>query len=235
MDTELDRRMNLVRVEVASRLSSVFKKWTVEGDLVMGPGTLAVKVEDQHKLGPNHFDLGFILNRDRTDVPVLWDCAAGAGQTEANMIAMAVGMWASTTASAILEMQLQDGSLASHLGYDDPKGCKGWHVIHSPVKAVGVGKAPGNLQSWVMDTPLLPTLGPMVAAAFERPMLNGVKLLFGYGEGDIAEVRVNGIRHEPASRRLQFMQWPRANQPAFVRCYWLFVHKHDEPAGGTIQ
>ena len=59
-------------------------------------------------------------------------------------------------------------------------------------------------------------------------MVNGVKLLFGFAAGEIAEVRVNGVRNEPASLSLQSMDWPRASEAAFVRCYWLFVHKVDQ-------
>jgi len=235
MDTELEQRLSMVRAEVARRLSSVFKAWTVEGDTVLGPGTLAVRVEDQHKQGPNHFDLGFVLNRERSDVPILWDCVAGLGKTEANMIARAVDTWAMSTAATFLEMLVQDGSFASHFACDHPHGCRGWHVIHSPVTAFGLGTGPQDLQSWVGGTPLLPTLGPMVAAAFDRPMLNGVKIfLAGHDQNDVAEVRVNGVRHEPASRRLQYMQWPRTREPAFARCYWLFVHKQDVLMDGKL-
>jgi hypothetical protein len=63
MNTELKERLDLARAVLAQRLSSVYKTWTMEGDTVVGPGTLAVRVEDQHETGPNHFDIGFILNR----------------------------------------------------------------------------------------------------------------------------------------------------------------------------
>lgn len=228
MDTELEHRLGLARTEVARQLSSIFKEWDVAGDTVLGPGTFAIRVEDQHRLGPTHFDIGFVLNRERDDVPVLWDCTAGFGQNEEEIITRAVRNWAACTVPAILELVVQNGSFAAHLGYDDPKGCAGWHVILGPVTAFGAGVAPKELQSWVLDAPLLPSLGPMVASAFERPMLNGVKLLFGSAQDDIAEVRVNGVVHEAASRRLKLMKWPRASEAAFARCYWLFVHEHGQ-------
>ncbi len=224
MDAELEYRLGLVRTEIARQLSLIYKEWEVVGGKVLGPGTLAVRVEDQHKLGPTHFDIGFVLNRERDDVPVLWDCTAGIGRTEEEIISSAVRNWAECTVPAILELGAQNGSFASHLGYDDPKGCAGWHVIHGPVTGFGAGVAPNELQSWVLNTPLLPSLGPMVASSFERSTLNGVKLLFGFAQSDIAEVRVNGSLHEAASRRLKLMKWPRAVEPAFVRLYWLFVH-----------
>jgi hypothetical protein len=227
MGTELERRFALARAEVAKRLSSLYKTWTVMGDTVAGPGTLAIRVEDQHKLGPTHFDVGFVLNRDRSDIPVLWDCVAGLGRTDEEIVAWAIESWANSTVPAIIELLVQNGAFATHLGYDDPQGCAGWHVIHGPVTGFGKGDAPKNLQSWLLETPLLPSLGPMVAGAFPRPLLNGVKLLFGYAQDEVAEVRINGVAHEPASRRLRFMKWPRAKDAAFVRCYWLFVHNRE--------
>jgi hypothetical protein len=53
--------------------------WTVEGGMVKGPGKLAVRVEDRHQMGASHLDIGFVLNRERPKVPVLWDCVAGIG------------------------------------------------------------------------------------------------------------------------------------------------------------
>ena len=200
MDAELEQRLALARAEVAKRLSKMYKTWGVTGDLVVGPETLAIRVEDQHKVGPTHLDIGFVLNRDRSDVPVIWDCVAGVGKTEEGVISRAVETWATGTASTVLEMLVRDGSFASHFDYESPDGCPGWHVVHGPITAFGKGSAPKILQAWLADTPLLPTLGPMVASSFERPILNGVKLLFGFAQEDIAEVRVNGVVHEPASQ-----------------------------------
>jgi hypothetical protein len=224
MDQELDRRLSLVRTEVAQRLSSMYKSWAVVGDTVVGPGTLAVRVEDQHRVGPTHFDIGFVLNRDLGDVPVLWDCAAGIGQTETEIIRRAVDTWARSTVPTVLELGTRDGSFASHFSENDPDGCSGWHVIHGPVLAFGRGSAPDSLQSWALNASLLPTLGPLLVPSFERPTLNGVKILFGFGDGEIVEVRVNGVVNEAVGLRLKSMDWPRAADAAFARCYWLFVH-----------
>jgi hypothetical protein len=234
MDSQLEHRLGLARTEVARQLSSIYKEWEVVGNIVLGPGTLAVRVEDQHKMGVTHFDIGFVLNRDRDDVPVIWDCAAGVGRTEQEVISRAVETWATCTASTVLEMLVRNGSFASHFDYKNPDGCPGWHVVHGPIIAFGKGSAPKTLQSWLAATPLLPTLGPMVASAFERPILNGVKLLFGCAQDDIAEVRVNGAIHEPASRRLKSMKWPRQADAAFTRCYWLFVDNRDSDSPQII-
>lgn len=90
--------------------------------------------------------------------------------------------------------------------------------------AFGANEAPDILRDWGLANPLLPLLGPLVAQSFPRPYLNGVKLLFGCGGQDIAEVRVNGEYHEAASEYLRSLSWPRSASVAFARCYLLFVH-----------
>lgn len=222
-----EERLVLARAALALRLSATYKTWKVDGDTIVGPGTLAVRVEDQHRVGPNHFDVGFILNRERADAPVLWDCVAGLGRTEPEAIEHAVETWARSTLPVMLELGSQDGTFASHFGYNDPLGCSGWHVIHGPLLAFGNGVAPTDLQTWALNHPLLPILGPLASSLFERPLLNGVKVLFGFGTEDIAEVRVNGVCCEPATDRLKSLGWPRAPEAAFARCYFLFVNKHE--------
>jgi hypothetical protein len=50
-ETSDDRdRLLLARNIVAETLSTRFKTWRVVDELVVGPGTLAVKVDDQHRL-----------------------------------------------------------------------------------------------------------------------------------------------------------------------------------------
>lgn len=65
--------------------------------------------------------------------------------------------------------------------------------------------------------------------SFNRPTLNCVKLLFGFGSEDVAEVRINGEYDEASSQFLKELDWPRAENAAFARCYLLFVHA-EEPA-----
>ena len=196
--------------------------------MIAGPGTLGVRVEDQHQLGPNHFDIGFLVNRLRDDIPVLWDCVAGMGKTCPEVVDWAVRTWVRSTLPVMLELSAQDGTFADHFGPDDPEGCPGWHVIHGPVLAFGVGSAPDELQAWTLENPLLPILGPLVVGAFSRPELNGVKIVFGFGSEDTSEVRINGVCNKEASNCLRSLQWPRAKDLAFARCYYLFVHGHQE-------
>jgi hypothetical protein len=128
----------------------------------------------------------------------------------------------------MLELGSRDGTFADHYQHNDPQGCAGWHVIHGPILGFGIGAAPGSLQTWALKNPLLPIVGPIAAKAFDRPLLNGVKILFGFGTEQIAEVRINGVCNQEAGDRLMSLEWPRASEAAFVRCYLLFVHSEQE-------
>jgi hypothetical protein len=187
MSMNLQEKMDHARHLLAAKLSSIYKRWAVEGESVMGPGSLAVRVEDQHdQASANHLNIGFVLNRESNECLVLWDCVSGLGATS------------------------DEGP--------------GWHVIHGPWIAFGVGTAPDELQTWALQHPALPTIGPLTIEAFERPELNCVKVLFGCEDADIAEVLVNGLCTQNASERLKALAWPRSHDPAFARCFWLFVH-----------
>lgn len=217
-------KLEFARQLVAERLTATFKEWSVKGNLVRGPGTLDVLVEDHHQCGETHLDIGFVANRDRREIPVMWDCVAGIGPTQAEGLSRAVETWASSTLPVYLEFLTGDGSFADHFHADDPQGCVGWHVIHGPLIAYGVGNAPDELQSWALDHPLLPSVGKLASRTFERATLNYVKFMFGHGSDDIAEVRVNGEYDHAASEYLQSLPWPRSEEAAFARCYVLFVH-----------
>jgi hypothetical protein len=219
-----ETRLAIARAIMARRLSETFKEWRVEGNDVLGPGTLAVRVVDQHQLGRQHVDVGFVLNRDDPKVPIIWDCAAGVGSTDEEILACAIDIWMRSTFPVILELLKHDGSAASHFN-DGVRGCcPGWHVIHGPILAYGRGDAPKALQSWAVESSLLAKVGPVAAKGFDRKMLNGVKLLFGFGDGNVAEVRVNGVCDKDASECLAALGWPHSADAAFARLFFLFVH-----------
>src|SRR5438477_6278793 len=116
----MQEQMHRARHLIAARLSSVYKTWTVVGDLVSGPGTLEIRVEDQHQSGAVHLDIGFVLNRERADVPVLWDCVAGLGPTSDEALQWAVEEWATSTLPVFLELLNRDGSFADHFDSNYP-------------------------------------------------------------------------------------------------------------------
>ena len=61
----------------------------------------------------------------------------------------------------------------------------------------------------------------------------GVKAFFGGGHGvdgpvETAEVRVDGVHHEAASRVLAGLGWPRpAGGLSYARTFMLFVYRED--------
>lgn len=106
-------------VREMARLGQVF---TVDGEVVRGPGTTAVAVrEHPGDDGAGHVDLGYVLHLGRADAPVVWDCAAGLGKTEEEKLANAVRMWATTTASALVELAEGRGAHGDHA---DPRSCR---------------------------------------------------------------------------------------------------------------
>ena len=210
-----------VLTEIANRLSALtHREWSVEDDQVIGGGNQAVVLGEHEGQGPAHVDFGFVLNRDDASVPIIWDCTAGFGATERDILARAVESWCTCTAVVVIELLAQTGEYAEHFTGTDPHGLPGWHVIHGPILAFGHGDGPGVMQRWAVDNPLLPQLDGAMVAAFDRPVLNGVKLLFG---GDVAEVRVNGRGDEAASAALGSLAWPRLEPVSFARCFLLAV------------
>jgi hypothetical protein len=52
-----------------------------------------------------------------------------------------------------------------------------------------------------------------------------MKVLIRAGHPPVAEVRIDGERHEAASRALLAMDWPRDRAAGMARSYVLFVHR----------
>jgi hypothetical protein len=224
MSSDVRDKLAYARKVTAARLSEAYSYWQVEADIIAGPGSLEVRIEDRHECGESHLDIGFVLDRDRADIPVLWDCVSGWGSTGSAALSRAVETWASTTLPVLLEVLTRDGLFADHFHGNDPGGCHGWHVIHGPWIAIGTKEAPNTLQEWAVANPLLPVVGPVAARSFSRPDLNAVKLIFGSGEGEISEVRINGEYDQAGSEYLMSLAWPRSRDVAFARCFFLFMH-----------
>src|SRR4029453_15083186 len=103
----------------------------------------------------------------------------------------------------------------AHAGAHAPAGFPGWHMISAGWMGFGYGE-PGTLAQWATDELLATRLAPVIERALPRPELNGVKLVFGGPAGDeVAEVRINGIVDDAASRALAEAPWPRLDDPVF--------------------
>lgn len=212
---------------VAHHLSGAMgKPWRVEGAMAKGPGTVGVVLGEDHTGHPGHLDLDFVLNVDRPEDTTISDCVAGYGSTTEHAVERAIQIWLGTTGSALLELLAQDGSFAGHFAADDPDGFPGWHAIHGGIIGWGAGDDHNAAQRWAADNPLPPKLAPALNGTFERDYLIGIKAFFGGGQGaETAEVRVNGVNHEAATRVLADLDWPRPSDGmSYARTFMLLVH-----------
>ncbi|MFD0277131.1 DUF6348 family protein [Kitasatospora sp. NPDC127111] len=210
-------------VREMARLGQVFR---VDGEVVRGPGTTAVAVREHpgDDGGAGHVDLGYVLQLGRADAPVVWDCAAGLGKTEEEKLANAVRMWATTTASALVELTEGGGRHGDHA--DHPE-LPGWHAVQGPAAVFGFGNE--RLAGWLAEHRLLPALAPALLPDLAAPGPNGVKLFLGGKAGDdVAEVRVNGEVSEAASAALRSLDWPRGERLCWARLFVLLTTR--EPA-----
>jgi hypothetical protein len=79
-----------------------------------------------------------------------------------------------------------------------------------------------------MDNPVLPALSLAVDSSLDKLACpHGLKIFFG-GD-DVAEVRLNGERHDAATATLAGLNWPRLGPAGFVRSYVVLVHPETGP------
>jgi hypothetical protein len=213
---------------LATGLTELAGEWRADGETVHSQGSPKIVVADLHggEQSPSHTDIGVALNPDDPAAPVIWDCAAGIGETPEEVAETAAYMWLQTTGSAVIELLTQQGEFAAHLSHDDPDGLPGHHVIHAPILPFGLDGA--AMREWIEDNALLPALRDTLPSGLDQE-LNGVKLLFGGpAGGETAEVRVNGEIHEGASAALRELPWPRTGNPTFAKTFLLvFADSHD--------
>lgn len=236
LSNQLDRPSDeQILANVAERLIAVSgRPWHVEAGHVAGPGHTTVVFGAPHPgdLGDRHdghLDLTFILDTSQPIDTAIVDCVVGLGETPEDKVRRAVDVWATTTATTVLELLEQRGDHATYLSPDAPNGVAGWHTIHGRVIGWGNKDHHDTLQNWAIEHALLPALAPALTdTPFERDDLIGVKIFFGsHGDHEAAEVRVNGKVHTSASEALQGLDWPRIRTGAsYARTFVLLV----EPA-----
>jgi hypothetical protein len=200
---ELDRA-HLART-LATRLSEKAGTWTPDGDTVRSHGSPTVTIADLHRVAPNHIDIGVAIDPEDPEAPVIWDCAAGIGETAEAVAEVAAHLWVETTGSTVLELLTHRGELAAHTPGDDPYGLPGFHVIEGPM--VVYGHDTGPLREWVQDNPLLPALRSTLPRHLDSAV-NGVKVLFGGSEENV-EVRVNTEVREDVTAAVRALDYPR--------------------------
>ncbi|MFN7973981.1 MAG: DUF6348 family protein [Acidobacteriota bacterium] len=173
-----------------------------------------------------HLDVGFAFNGARDDTTI-WDCASGWAEDRREAISTAVAAWMGTTAPALLTCLRQRFMLdAASFEPDDPFGIPGWHCLSGPYFILGWPDI-DVMQRYVTDNPPLPRIVSALPAELGRELLNGVKLFVFAGPGaqPTCEVRVNGHRHERASKALAGLDWPRPPNMVMFRYFVLAVHR----------
>lgn len=220
-------RLQLAREVFARTMNRSMPTWRVEGDRVVGPGTSAVYIECRHDVEhPEHLDIGFHLKRDEPESdgnPVCWDCVSGLGETLEAAFEQATEVWRRTTCPVFIELCNQNSGEAMNL-IDDKELAPGWHVIHGLPVAVGRdGNANQAIANFILDAKVLAVIGPPLTLDFTRPRMNFVKVFYLSGGEPVAEVRLNGERHDAASEVLASLHWPDV-AVAVVRCGILYIH-----------
>lgn len=201
------------------------RAWTVEpGPLLRGPGTTAVRLGPPHVDSFRHVDLEFLLDAQQPAGTSLIDCATGLDADPVTAIRQAVGSWIDTTASVALELLERQGRFAGHFPPDSPEGFPGWHTIIGGSAGWGFDGGARLKQEWFARTCPWTTLAPVIAPGLDRDALNGIRMFVGQG-GDYlsCEVSINGRLHEPSSRALAELDWPRTEKMSTARIFLLLA------------
>ncbi|MFD7907336.1 DUF6348 family protein [Kitasatospora sp. NPDC059722] len=215
-----EERLAVIQRCVVREMAGLGQVFTVDGEVVRGPGTTAVAVrEHPGGDGAGHVDLGFVLHLGRADAPVVWDCSAGLGKTEEEKLANAVKMWATTTASVLVELADGRGVYADRADHAE---LPGWHALQGPAAVFGFGNE--RLAAWLTEHRVLPALAPALRPGLTGAGPVGVKLFLGGKAGDdVAEVRVDGEVSEAASAALRALDWPRGERLCWARLFVLLT------------
>jgi Family of unknown function (DUF6348) len=216
--------LDILRPAFVDALNRLQSGWTARGDVLVGPGDAYVAFTEQHSVGSvSHVDVRFVLDASRPDES-LWDCVSGFGNTPEDRAWSAAHVWGQTTAGACLELKYsRRGEFADHYDGRESGSFTGWHAIAGAIIGFGDGDSAATLQRWWMENPFLPALARWLDDSVGPHGLHGIKLLFG--GADVAEVRLDGQRHDVASEELAKLSWPRLEPTGFVRSYVIAVHR----------
>ena len=207
-------------------LNSLKQGWRVTEAGLVGPDHALVRLNRRHSSDSDgHLDVEFVPDDRAAGRVGLWDCVAEFGVTAGERARNAAHLWAQTTAPALLEFKYsQRGEFADHYHGHEKDGFAGWHVICGAIMGFGHSESPQRLQDWWLKNPLLPRLAATLEGSVDEGRCpHGIKILFG-GDG-IAEVRLDGERHERASAILASLDWPRLQPAGFVRSYVVVLHR----------
>jgi Family of unknown function (DUF6348) len=214
--------MELLRDALGEIAPSLVEGCQIRNGIMAGVQGWGLMALPNHTDDPRHFDIGFAV---APQPGVIADCINGIGSAH-EAAAMMVRIWRETSGACLAEMLTRRSEYASHLDGSDPAGLPGWHSVVSGVIAYGSDPASNDaLQAALLDHAVLRAIAPQLLPALDRPAHNGIKVYyFRSPTSAIAEIRVNGERHEPASQALAALPWPKVNAPAIARFYAVAVH-----------
>jgi hypothetical protein len=207
-------------------LNALKPGWAVTDRGLVGPDGALVLLHGSINEGELH--VMFEPDEAKLLQTPLWDWVVGFGTSLDQKAAAGAQLWSQTTATAFLELKYPSrGEFADHYRGSDPGGFEGWHVISSAVLPFGKGAQDDRLPQWYMQNPVLPVLSRVMSDSIdEKTCPHGVKIFMG-GDG-IAEVQLDGEKHEAASAALAKLRWPRLKPVVYLRCYVLILHRDME-------
>lgn len=200
--------------------------WIMTDEGLLGPENTRLTLAQHHgSSSDGHVDVLFEPDKNTPSASQLWDCVTGYGPTLEDKAKSAAYLWSQTTAGALLEFKYSGrGEFADHYHGNEPDGFQGWHVLCGAIVGFGHGDSPDILQQWYLKNPILPCLSLALSESLtEQTCPHGIKIFMG-GDG-IAEVRLDGERHEVASEALVNLDWPRLDPLGFIRSYLLVLHR----------
>nr|WP_237536209.1 DUF6348 family protein [Streptomyces sp. SID3343] len=206
-----------------ARLGEYSPDWRAGRDGLVGPGSTGVRLVAHGEGRYGHIDIGFVLNRDKANAPVLLDCVVVPPGDPVEAVGVAARIWAGSTLPPILELFARRGEYGAHVGLHDFGGLPGRHVIYGPVFGWGIGVGSTELMEWIAARPLLAEIGDLVAPAVQGP-LDLVKVVVGGPAGaEVVEVRVGERAVPEAEHRLLSRGWPRPAGAFFSRSVMLVL------------
>lgn len=190
------------------------------GESVGEPGAWSVMLLPNHGGDPAHFEIGFVPSATAAEHPVILDDLTGFGVAD-RTVAHVLHLWRQTSGACFLEMITRRGRFAAHLDGGGSIGVPGWHTIASGVIGYGPDdEANAALQGAMLRGKALHRLGDLLRPLLDRPANNGIKLLYRQaGPTVTADVSVNGVADEAASRALAELDWPVVDADTSVRCF----------------
>ncbi|MBC3839463.1 hypothetical protein GXW82_02300 [Streptacidiphilus sp. 4-A2] len=212
----------LVQASLEEYAPGVTQGTELKGNSLSSPHGWVVAVAPPQHGGDQHYDVVALPDVSvPTDVPCFVDCVVAMAEDPRR----AADAWVHTAGACMLELLDRHGRFADHAGPGDARGIPGWYAIASGAVGIGLDSAENRrLQSAVVDANILHRIADSFTADLEPLSFNGIKVFYGGQPGAmVAEVRINGERHEAASAAMAALGLPGPTAFTTVRYYALLL------------